>query len=99
MSYGVHKVSPVHGTMCEEVFVTLQKGQEKVKVKTTGLVHNFIIPANFWNHDWRSKWNGLMSYGVHKKCFGRTDAQTKSRYYQVPNGVRRGDNISAKHMH
>ena len=47
MSYGVHKVTPVHGTMCEtfQVSVTLQKGQEKVKVKTTGLVHNFIIPA------------------------------------------------------
>ena len=31
-----------------KVFVTLQKGQEKVKVKTTGLVHNFIILANCW---------------------------------------------------
>ena len=46
--HGVHKVTSVHGTMCEKfkVFVTLQKGKEKVKVKTTGLVRNFIIPAN-----------------------------------------------------
>ena len=42
------KMTPVHGTMCEKMitFVTLQKGQEKVK--TTGLVHNFIILANCW---------------------------------------------------
>ena len=48
MSYGVHKVTPVIGTMWEnyKFFVTLQKGQEKVMVKTTGLVHNFIILAN-----------------------------------------------------
>ena len=50
-------------------FVTLPKGQGKVKVKISGLVHNFIIPANCWNHDWRSKSNDLMSYGVHKKVF------------------------------
>ena len=48
MSYDVHKVTPIHGTMCKifKVFLTLHKYQEKVKVKTTGLVHNFIIPAN-----------------------------------------------------
>ena len=50
----------------QKVFVTLRKGQEMVKGKTTGLVHNFIIPANCWNHDWRSKSNSLLSYGVHK---------------------------------
>ena len=50
-------------------FVTLQNGQEKVKVNTTGIVHNFIILANCWNHDRRSKSNGSMSYGVHKKVF------------------------------
>ena len=45
MSYGVHEVTPLHCTMWEnsKFFVTLQKGQEKVK--TTGLVHNFIILA------------------------------------------------------
>ena len=46
--------------------VTLQKGQETVKIKTTGLVHNFIILANCWNHDRRPMSNGSMSYGVHK---------------------------------
>ena len=47
-------------------FVTLQKGQRKVKVKTIGLVHNFIILANCLNHDRRSMSNGSMSYGIHK---------------------------------
>ena len=37
MSYDVHKVTPVHGTMDNKLFVTLQKGQENIKVKTTGL--------------------------------------------------------------
>ena len=52
MSYGVHKVPPVNGTMWEEQiqsFCDLEKGQEKGKGKKT------IIPANCWNHDWRSK--------------------------------------------
>ena len=57
------------GHFCFQVFMTLQKGQEKVMIKTTGLVHNFIIPSNCWNHDWMSKSNGSMSYGVHKKVF------------------------------
>ena len=44
MSYGVHKVAPVHA-WCNVrkiiTFVTLQKkGKEKVKVKTTSLVHS-----------------------------------------------------------
>ena len=56
--------------------MTLQKCQEKVKIKTTGLVRNFIIPANCWNHDWRSKSNGSMSYGVHEKV---SDAHTDGR--------------------
>ena len=63
---------------------------KKVKVKTTGLVHNVIIPTNCWNHDWRSKSNGSMSYGVHKKVFrkqGRmhawTDRHTDGRYYNL----------------
>ena len=45
MSYGVNKVTPVHSTMLENsnVFVTLQKGQDKVMVDTTGIVYNFII--------------------------------------------------------
>ena len=42
------------------------KRLRKDKVKTTALVHNFIILANCWNHDQRSMWNGSMSYGVHK---------------------------------
>ena len=46
-----------------KVFMTLQIGQERVKVKTTGIVHNFIILSNYWNHDQRSKSNGSMSYG------------------------------------
>ena len=32
-------------------FVNLHKDQVKVNVKTTGLVHNFIILANFWTYD------------------------------------------------
>ena len=67
MSFNVHKVTPIHGTMWEKSkFCDLAKFQEKVKVKTTGLVHNFIIPANCWNHDWWSKSNGSMKYGVQK---------------------------------
>ena len=48
MSYGVFKLTPVHGTMWNNsmFFCDLAKGQEKVKVKTTQLVHNFIIIAN-----------------------------------------------------
>ena len=35
MSYGVHKETPVHGTMWKNLScVTFQKGQGKVKVKT-----------------------------------------------------------------
>ena len=30
------------------LFVTFQKGQRKVKVKTIGLVHNYIILGNSW---------------------------------------------------
>ena len=37
MSYGIHKVTPIH------VFMTLQKGKENVMVKATGIVHNFTI--------------------------------------------------------
>ena len=40
------RASTVQSGTKSELFVTLQKGQEKVKVKTTGLVHNFIIPVN-----------------------------------------------------
>ena len=48
MSYGVHKVTPIHSTIWTffKIFVNLQNGQEKVKVKTTSLVHNFSILAN-----------------------------------------------------
>ena len=46
MSYGIHKVTSVHGTMRKKLFVNFQKGQKKIKVKTTGLVHNFIILGN-----------------------------------------------------
>ena len=65
----------VHDTMGEKfkVFVTLQKGQENVMVKTTHLVHNFIIPANCGNHDQAVQW----VMGSTKKCF-RMDG----RYYQ-----------------
>ena len=66
MNYGVYIVTPINGTMWEnsKLFVTLQKGQEKVK--TTGLVHNFIILTNGWKHNRRSKSNGPMSCSVHK---------------------------------
>ena len=43
MSYGVHKVTPVHGTIWVNSSVLWPC--KKVKVKTTGLVHNFIILA------------------------------------------------------
>ena len=58
-SYGVHKVTSVHGTMWEnsKLFRDLAKGQDEVKVKTTGLVHNFIILANCWCQDPRSMSN------------------------------------------
>ena len=48
LSYGVHKGTHVHGTRWNnyKIFGTLQNVQEQVKVKTTGIVHNFIIPAN-----------------------------------------------------
>ena len=39
---------------------------KKFNVKTTGLVHNFIILANCWNHDRKSMWNRSMTCGVHK---------------------------------
>ena len=53
MRYGVHKVTLIHGTILQnsKFCVTLQKGQGKIKVKTTDLVHNFIILANCGNHD------------------------------------------------
>ena len=61
MSYGVQKVTPVHGTIWKNYkFVeTLQNGQEKVK--TTSLVHNFSILPNCWNHDQRSKSHSSVS--------------------------------------
>ena len=62
----VSKVSSVQSDPHSCYNVTLQKRQGKVKVKTTNLMHNFIIPANCWNHDWRSKSNGSMGYRVHK---------------------------------
>ena len=47
MSYGVHKVTPVHGMWDNsKLFVTLQQCQTTVNVNTIDLVHNFIIPAN-----------------------------------------------------
>ena len=78
MSYGVHKVTP---RSWYKLFVTLQKGQEKVKVKTTGFVHNFIIMLTvetmFEGQSQKVEWvmvstKGWMSYGVHKvvsNCF------------------------------
>ena len=90
MSNGVHKVAPIHGTMWDhsKFFVTYQKGLEKVKIKSTGFVHNFIILSNCWSLDRRSKskvkrFNELW---CPQKCFGRTDGQ----YYQFPTGVPRG---------
>ena len=38
MSFGVGK---------SKFFVTLQKGQENIKVKTTSLMDNFIILTNY----------------------------------------------------
>ena len=46
-----------------QMSITLQTGQEKVKVKTTGLVHDIIILDNCCNHD---QWSMSMSYDVHK---------------------------------
>ena len=64
MSYGVHKVTPFMA-QCGKIlsFVWPCKRSRK------GLVHNFIILADCWNHDQRSKWKGSMSCGVHKKVF------------------------------
>ena len=66
ISYSVHKVTRFM-VQCAKHYKNLcdhAKGQEKIK--TTILVHNFIIPANCWNHDRRSMLNGLISYSVHK---------------------------------
>ena len=41
MTYGVHKVTPVHGTMCKKVFVTLQKVKKKSKSKQQILCATF----------------------------------------------------------
>ena len=42
----VSTMCPTFIVQCGKIlsFFTLQKGQERVKVKTTGCVHNFIIP-------------------------------------------------------
>ena len=69
--------------------MTLQKYQEMIKVKTTGLVRNFIIPANCWNHDWMSKSNGSMSYGVHKKSVSDAQLVLPGLYRHTP-----GDNLN-----
>ena len=84
-------------------FCDLEKRQNKVKVKTAGLVRTFIILANCWNHDRRSISNGSMSYGVHKvappppKCFGRTAAHmdwgTHGRTHTVIPGGGGGKNV------
>ena len=63
--YGVHKVTPVHGAMWE-FFCHLAKVKKRSWSKQFFFVHNFIIPTNCWNHDWRSKWNSSLSYGVQK---------------------------------
>ena len=44
MIYGVHKVINIHGTMLN-FFCELVKCQRKIKIKTIGLVHNYIILA------------------------------------------------------
>ena len=86
--YGVHRVTPIHGIMCTkfEVFVTLQKDQETVKVKTMGLVRNFIIPANCRNHAWLKvkvkRFNEL--WGSQKKYFGSTHRRTVSITRSLP---------------
>ena len=52
MSNGsVHKVTPVHGTISKKykIFMTLQNGQERVKVKATSHVHKLSILANSLN--------------------------------------------------
>ena len=45
MSYGVHKVTPVHGTMWEKAKFFCDLAKNVVK-RSTGLVHNLIILAN-----------------------------------------------------
>ena len=96
MSYGVHKVTPMHGTDNVRKIYKFSWHCKKVKgnfkIKTTGLEHNFTVPANCWNHHRRSKSNGSMSYGVHKKVFrthGRTVVITTRPYRRTP-----GDNHS-----
>ena len=54
-----------------------EKVKKRSKVKTKGLLRNFIIPVNCWNDDWRSNSHGSMSYGVHKSVSdAHTDRQT-----------------------
>ena len=61
----------------------------RFKASKKGLVHNFIILANCWNHDWRPKSNGSIELWCPQKMF-----RTHSRYYQVPTGVHRGTIIN-----
>ena len=58
-------------------YCDLSKHGRNVKVKAIGIVHNYIMLANCWNHDQMSMSNVSMSYGVHKKVF-----LTHARYCQ-----------------
>ena len=85
MSYGVHKVTPVHVTMwANSKLCDLAKGKKCQSQNNRSCAQLFTI-AKCWNHDRRSMSNGSRSYGAHKisppppKCFGRTDAHTDGR--------------------
>ena len=55
-------------------FVTLEKGQRKVKVKTICRVHNFIIVANSWKHDRRSTAKNFYCVTLQQsKCQGQNN--------------------------
>ena len=74
ISYGVHKVTPVHGAMCKfSVFVTLQNGQKmswsKQQVLCTTLSSQLTVETMIEGQ------SQTMSYGVYtKKCLGCMDA-------------------------
>ena len=62
-SYVVHKVAP-RSWYNMEGFFTISKRLRKGK--TIGPVYNFIILANWWNHNQMSMSKRWMRYGVHK---------------------------------
>ena len=72
-------MAPVHCT-CGS-FLYPCKDVKNVKVETIGLVYNFIILANWWNHDQRSMSKGCPQSSA-VQLF-RMDGQTDTRYRQA----------------